>query len=255
MGGGALLAPVMILLFRVPPIWAVGTDMTYSAVTKAFGAYVHLRQKTVNMKIVLWLACGSVPATMAGVGLVQYIRHTYGDAVNGLILKSIGVTLLIVAVLLVAKPYIMRRQEKKRLERHVSVLDERAVLEKQRDARWERYVRPALTIAVGVAVGFLVGLTSVGSGTLIIVALTFLFPRLSSKELVGADIVHAVMLHLAGAMLYFQAGTINWGLTGLLLLGSLPGVVIGSRLSKYIPDRYMRPLLATVLVISGWKLM
>ncbi len=250
MGGGALLAPVMILLFRVPPVWAVGTDMAYSAVTKAFGSYVHIRQKTVNMKIVLWLACGSVPATILGVGVVQYIRHTYGNAVNGVILKSIGVTLLIVAVLLVVKPYILRRQERKRLVAQ----EAGSTITTQRDIRWERFIRPCLTIGIGAIVGFLVGLTSVGSGTLIIVALTFLFPRLSSKELVGADIVHAVMLHLAGAILYFQAGTINWGITFLLLLGSLPGVVLGSRLSKYIPDRYMRPLLATVLVISGWKL-
>jgi uncharacterized membrane protein YfcA len=254
MGGGALLAPIMILLFRVPPVWAVGTDIAYSAVTKALGSVVHIRQKTVNFKIVLWLASGSVPATVLGVSLVQYIRHQYGDLINGIILHSIGFTLLLVAVLLVAKPYILRRLERKNLEaqKQAALNGEMVILHNR--SRWETRYRPLVVVLVGAFVGFLVGLTSVGSGTLIIVALAFLFPKLSSKELVGADIVHAVMLHIAGAIVYFNAGTINWTLVLLLLIGSLPGVFIGSKLSKYIPDRFMRPVLATVLAISGVKL-
>jgi uncharacterized membrane protein YfcA len=120
--------------------------------------------------------------------------------------------------------------------------------------KWEKYYRPAIIILVGAVVGFLVGLTSVGSGTLIIVSLAFLFPRLTAKELVGTDIFQAFMLLAAGAIAYITAGTINWSIVGLLLIGSLPGVYLGSKLSKYIPDRYMRPVLATVLIISGWKL-
>ena len=107
---------------------------------------------------------------------------------------------------------------------------------------------------MGAFVGFLVGLTSVGSGTLIIVSLAFLFPRLTAKELVGTDIFQAFMLLASGAIAYIIGGTINWPIVGMLLIGSLPGVLIGSRLSKFIPDLYMRPILATVLVISGWKL-
>jgi uncharacterized protein len=254
MGGGALLAPIMILLFRVPPVWAVGTDLAYSAVTKALGSVVHIRQKTVNFKIVLWLACGSVPATVLGVSLVQYIRHQYGDLINGIILRSIGFTLLLVAVLLVAKPYILRRLERKNLEAQKQAILKGEIVIPQNRSRWEAHYRPLVIALVGALVGFLVGLTSVGSGTLIIVALAFLFPTLSSKELVGADIVHAVMLHIAGAIVYFNAGTINWTLVLLLLIGSLPGVFMGSKLSKYIPDRFMRPILATVLAISGVKL-
>src|SRR2546429_3505545 len=105
MGGGSLLAPIMILVFRVPPVWAVGTDIAYSTVTKALGSIVHIRQKNVNFKVALWLACGSVPATLVSVGLVQYIRKHYGDVVNGIIIHSIGCTLLLVAVLLILKPY------------------------------------------------------------------------------------------------------------------------------------------------------
>jgi uncharacterized membrane protein YfcA len=258
MGGGALLAPILILVMGVPPVWAVGTDNAYSAVTKAVGAIVHIQQKTFSLKylkIAFWLACGSVPATVLGVGVVQYIRKNYGDVVNGFILHAIGITLLLVAVLLIAKPYIMRFVERKNVERQKqSVLNHEAI-PAEGTTKWEKRYRPLITVLIGAIVGFLVGLTSVGSGTLIIVALAFLFPRLSSKELVGADISHAVVLHVAGTLAYLNAGTINWPIVLMLLIGSLPGVFIGSKLSKYIPDRYMRPVLATVLAISGWKLL
>lgn len=261
MGGGALLAPIMILVMRIPPVWAVGTDITYSAITKGLGSIVHIQQKTFsakNLKIAFWLGCGSVPATILGVGLVQYIRKNYGDVVNGIIIHAIGFTLVLVAILLIAKPFIMRLINRKNLEKQ-----KRAALESETSGeavssadptRWEKRYRPLITIFIGAFVGFLVGLTSVGSGTLIIVALAFLYPRLATKELVGADIVHGLVLNIAGAIVYFAAGTINWTIVGLLLIGSLPGVFLGSKLSKYIPDRIMRPVLATVLVISGWKL-
>lgn len=254
MGGGSLLAPIMILFFRIPPVWAVGTDIAYSTVTKALGSVIHIRQKNVNFKVALWLACGSVPATFLSVGLVQYIRKHYGTVVNGFILHSIGLTLLLVAVLLILKPYIMRRLERKNLQdlkQEVSLDDNGST---KAPSRWEKRYRPVVTALVGAFVGFLVGLTSVGSGTLIIVSLAFLFPRLTTKELVGTDIFQAFMLLASGAIAYLSAGTINWPIVGLLLIGSLPGVFIGSKLSKYIPDRYMRPVLATVLFISGWKL-
>jgi uncharacterized membrane protein YfcA len=254
MGGGALLAPIMILILKVPPVWAVGTDIAYSAVTKALGSVVHIRQKNVNFKIALWLACGSVPATVLGVSIVQFIRKHYGDLINGVIVHTIGFTLILVAVLLFVKPYLIRRMER----RNLAIQKQTALAGKQPapegTTRWETRYRPVVTALIGAVVGLLVGLTSVGSGTLIIVALAFLFPRLASKELVGTDISHAVMLHIAGAIVYFHAGTIKWTIVGLLLLGSLPGVFIGSKLSKFIPDRVMRPVLATVLAISGWKL-
>ena len=257
MGGGSLLAPILILIFRVPPVWAVGTDVAYSTVTKALGSIVHIRQKHVNFKIALWLACGSVPATLLSVTLVQYIRKHYASLINGVILHAIGFTLILVAVLLVVKPFLMRRLEKRRLE-----TQKQAALANESDEPasvpatnyWEKRYRPLVTALIGAFVGFLVGLTSVGSGTLIIVSLAFLFPRLTAKELVGTDIFQAFMLLAAGSIAYFTAGTINWYIAGMLLIGSLPGVFIGSQLSKYIPEQYMRPVLATVLVISGWKL-
>src|SRR5579872_3098072 len=218
MGGGALLAPIMILVLRVPPVWAVGTDSAYSAVTKALGSIVHFRQKTVNFKIALWLGCGSVPATILGVSIVQYIRLHYGDLINGIIIHTIGFTLLLVAILLLVKPFIMRRVERKNLEAQKEAALKGEEVAPEGTTRWEKRYRPLVTVLIGAIVGILVGLTSVGSGTLIIVALAFIFPRLSTKELVGADIVHAVMLHIAGTIVYFNAGTINWTIVGLLLL-------------------------------------
>jgi uncharacterized membrane protein YfcA len=255
MGGGSLLAPILILIFRVPPVWAVGTDIAYSTVTKAVGSVVHIRQKNVNFKVALWLACGSVPATFLSVGLVQFIRKHYGNAVNGVILHAIGLTLILVAVLLVVKPYLMRRIEQRRLAtQKQALLASENPEQKAKPSLWESRYRPLLTILVGAFVGFLVGLTSVGSGTLIIVSMAFLFPRLTAKELVGTDIFQAFMLLAAGAIGYLMAGTINWPIVGLLLIGSLPGVFLGSKLSKFIPEPWMRPVLASVLVISGWKL-
>ncbi len=254
MGGGALLAPILILVLKVPPVWAVGTDNAYSAVTKALGSIVHIRQKNVNLKIALWLACGSVPATILGVILVQLIHARLGNAIDSVIVHTIAVTLILVAVLMVIKPILMKRLGRKNLEAQKQAALEGRPQAVEGTSRWEQRYRPFVTGLVGAIVGLLVGLTSVGSGTLIMVALAFLFPHLSSKKLVGTDISHAVMLHTAAAIVFFSAGTINWSIVGLLLLGSLPGVFIGSRLSKFIPDRIMRPILATVLVLSGWKL-
>src|SRR5437868_6977830 len=249
MGGGSLLAPIMILFFRIPPVWAVGTDIAYSTVTKAVGSIVHIRQKNVNFKIAFWLAAGSVPATFLSVLLVQYIRKHYGAIINGIIIHAIGFTLILVAIMLVLKPYIMRRLERRNLEvRKQEALD--GVVSSN---TWEKRYRPLVTALVGAFVGFLVGLTSVGSGTLIIVSLAFLFPRLTAKELVGTDVFQAFMLLASGAIAYLNAGTINWTIAGLLLIGSLPGVVMGSKFSKYVPERFMQPVLAPLLAVSGYQ--
>ncbi len=254
MGGGSLLAPIMILFFRIPPVWAVGTDIAYSTVTKALGSVIHIRQKNVNFKVALWLACGSVPATLLSVGLVQYIRKHYGAVVNGVILHALGFTLVLVAVMLVLKPFILRYFNQRRMEKQKQEALIGEMSSTERSKNWEKRYRPIVTAMVGAVVGFLVGLTSVGSGTLIIVSIAFLFPRLTSKELVGTDIFQAFMLLASGAIAYIVAGTINWPIVGMLLIGSLPGVYLGSKSSKFIPERYMRPVLATVLAISGLKL-
>jgi uncharacterized membrane protein YfcA len=255
MGGGSLLAPILILVFGVPPVWAVGTDLAYGTVTKAVGSIVHIRQHFVKFKLALWLACGSVPATIISVLIVQYVRKHYGSLINTIIIHAIGVVLLIVAVLLLLRPYITRLLQK----RNLGIQEQEAPRTASPDINKQpiavnRY-QVLLTIILGAVVGFLVGLTSVGSGTLIIVSLFFLFPKLTPKELVGTDVFQAFIMLLAGSIGYLFAGTINWTLVGLLLIGSLPGVIIGSRLSKYIPNKYIRPALAVVMAISGWKLL
>jgi hypothetical protein len=255
MGGGSLLTPILILVFRVPPVWAVGTDVTYSAVTKALGSLVHLRQQHVHFQIALWLACGSIPATLSSVLLVQALRRHDALVVNGVVLPALGGTLMLVALLLLVKPWLLRRLE----QRGAAAQQQAALPDESRVAasttgRWRKYARPGVVALIGAFVGFLVGLTSVGSGTLIVVSLALLFPRLTSKELVGTDIFQAFLLLAAGAIGYLSAGTVNWSLVGLLLLGSLPGVYLGSKLTQFIPEPYMRPVLALVLFISGWKL-
>ena len=254
MGGGSLLAPILILFFRVPPVWAVGTDLAYGTVTKAVGSIVHIRQKFVNFKVAFWLACGSVPATLVSVFLVQYVRKHYGNVINTIVVNAIGVVLITVAILLLLHPFITNFLDKRRLERKKQEEPSTASANSTNEKTGSNRYRLVLTVILGAVVGFLVGLTSVGSGTLIIVSLFFLFPKLTPKELVGTDVFQAFIMLLAGAIGYIFGGTINWTLVGLLLIGSLPGVVIGSRLSKYVPNKYLRPAIATVMAISGWKL-
>jgi uncharacterized membrane protein YfcA len=255
MGGGSLLTPILILIFRVPPVWAVGTDVTYSAVTKALGSVMHIRQKGVNFKLAFWLACGSIPATLLSVVLVQELRRRYESVVDGVVLHAIGGTLILVALLLLVKPWLLRRIEQRgRTAQKPAALASEGSEPASPKGRWRTYARPVVVALIGAFVGFLVGLTSVGSGTLIVVSLALLFPRLTSKELVGTDIFQAFMLLAAGAVGYISAGTVNWSVVGLLLFGSLPGVYLGSKLTQYIPEPYMRPVLAFVLFVSGWKL-
>src|SRR5262252_3602860 len=149
MGGGSLLAPIMILFFGIPPVWAVGTDIAYSTVTKALGSVVHFRQKNVNYKIALWLACGSVPATLLSVSLVQYIRKHYGAVVNGVILHALGFTLVLVAVMLVLKPFIMRYFDQRRIEKQKRETFAEGMSSTERSNRWETWYRPVVTAMVG----------------------------------------------------------------------------------------------------------
>lgn len=249
MGGGSLLAPILILLFGVPPVWAVPADIAYSTITKALGSIIHIRERHVNFRAVGWLALGSIPATLLSVLLVQYVHKHYGSLVNNFIVHAIGAVLILVAVLLIFRPFILRTLERRKQEKLKWEAQAEVAPEPQRT-----WVRPLITVLIGAVFGFLVGLTSVGSGTLIIVSLAFLYPKLTPKELVGTDIFQAFLLLLAGSLGYYFTGGINWTIVGLLLIGSLPGVAIGSILTKYIPNKYLNPVLAVVLGISGWKL-
>ncbi len=201
-----------------------------------------------DFRIAGWLACGSVPATLLSVLLVQYIRKHYATLVNNFIVHAIGFVLILVAVLILFRPFILRWMERRQEEK----LKREASAGKSEHTR--AWVRPLITALVGAVFGFLVGLTSVGSGTLIIVSLAFLYPKLTPKQLVGTDVFQAFLLLLAGSVGYITAGGLNWSIVGLLLIGSIPGVLIGSIATKYIPNQYLNPVLAIVLGISGLKL-
>jgi uncharacterized membrane protein YfcA len=246
MGGGSLMTPIMILVMGVKPIIAVGTDLAYGAVTKVIGGAAHWRAGTVHRKAALFLACGSVPATILGVGVTSAIKRANPQLVNVLLMHSIAWVLILVALVLVAKPILTRAA--RRLAAAASG-DWRGDLL----SLGER--RPWILTIVGAVVGFLVGLTSVGSGTLIMVSLLFLYPRWESKEWVGTDVFHASILVGAASLAHLAAGNVNIPMMLSLLLGSVPGVLIGSRIVIGFPERALRLSLASVMLISGSQLL
>ncbi len=245
MGGGALMTPVMILIMGVKPLIAVGTDLAYSAVTKIIGGGTHWRQGTVHRKSAYLLGLGSVPSTLLGVGLVTVIRRDHPTLVNDLLLHAIGWVLILVGLVLVLKPALAAAIRRMGLRRG----DVRDNIQELGDRR------PWILPIIGAVVGLLVGLTSVGSGTLIIVSLLFLYPRWESKDLVGTDVFHASILVSAASLAQLAAGNVNVSMMLSLLLGSIPGVLLGSRLALGFPERFLRISLAGVMLLSGSKLL
>ena len=240
MGGGALMTPILIFLFGVKPTLAVGSDLICNAITKIFGAGVHLYQKTVNHQIVLYLALGSLPSSLLGVMLIERLKLQAGDdMVEVYVTKALGFTLIIVAAALFFKSFFMAKT-------HGTTPSP--------DAVFQRKEKALTIIIVGVVVGFLVGLTSVGSGTLIVMAIIILFPTLSPRMIVGTDVLHGALLVSVAGLAHYQAGNIDPSLVMNLLLGSIPGVLVGSRLSAVCPAGILRPILASVLMVSGLKL-
>ena len=232
MGGGALLTPIMILFFRVPPLAAVSSDLVVSLFMKPVGGAVHARRGTVHSGLVRWLVIGSVPAALAGAWLLSQLGS---HNVEPLLRRALGIALLASAGSMILKARIAKRRM-------------------EGDDPGPVVVRRGLTVAIGVAGGLLVGLTSVGSGTLMIVLLLFAYPGLRPAQLVGTDLVQAVPLVAAAALGHFFWGSVSLALTASLLLGALPGVYAGACVSSRAPDRVVRPTLITVLFASGLKL-
>ena len=243
MGGGALMTPVLVLFFNVPPLAAVSSDLVASAVMKPVGSVVHLRNGTVRMDLVKWLCLGSVPSAFCGVLIARALGH--GSDVQDLIQKALGVALVIAAAGLFARAY-LRLAERAR-HRDAS-----------RDAdpvgRPDIVVRPWPTLVVGIVGGVVVGMTSVGSGSLIIIALMAIYPTLRASELVGTDLVQAVPLVASAALGHILFGDLKLSITGALLVGSIPGAFIGAQLSSRLPGALIRRALAFVLLASALKL-
>jgi uncharacterized membrane protein YfcA len=245
-GGGSLMTPVMILVMGVKPIIAVGTDVVYGAVTKIVGGAAHLRQGSVNRKVAYWLAAGSVPASLLGVGVTSYIKHRYPGLVDGFLMQSIAWALIFVAMMLLMKPLLLSLARRAGMGGNENWREDILAL-------GDRY--PWALTLIGALVGFLVGLTSVGGGSLVIVALFFLYPRWNSVDMVGTDVFHAAVLGGAASLAQLGAGNVNIAMMLSLLLGSIPGVLLGSRFAVGFPERYLRLSLASVLLVSGAKLL
>ncbi|MFZ0042610.1 MAG: sulfite exporter TauE/SafE family protein [Solirubrobacteraceae bacterium] len=233
-GGGALMTPMLILLFGVTPSTAISSDLVAAVVMRPIGAAVHWRAGTVNTKLVGWMVVGSVPAAFLG----TYLLHLMGNAKSA----ENHIEVFLGAALLVGAGAMLLR----------FVLDRRGG--NSRDGFvTDVSVRPVLTLAIGIVGGVIVGLTSVGSGSLMIVGLLFVYPRLGANQLVGTDLSQAVPLTLAAAIGALIFGHVEFAVTGSLIIGSVPGVLIGSLLSSTVPDRYIRPVIAFTILASGLK--
>ncbi len=236
-GGGSLMTPLLVLFFGVSPATAVGTDLLYASLTKTLGGWVHSKRGSVDWKVFGLLAMGSLPAAVVTILLLRYL------ALDEKTLRSLVTSVLSVALLATAGALLFKEQIKK-LARH----KDGTVYELH-----HRYL-PAATIATGVVVGSLVTISSIGAGVLGTVALLFLYPRMPSVKIVGTDIVHAVPLTALAGMGHMALGTVDLVLLGSLLLGSLPGIYIGSHLSAKVPEKVLRPVLALMLLLIGLKM-
>jgi len=244
MGGGALMTPVLVLFFNIPPLTAVSSDLVASAVMKPVGSVVHLRRGTVHLGLVKWLCIGSIPGAFSGVLIARSLGR--GEEVQQVIRFALGVALLLAAVGLIVRAYIRLLERARHREGRARPLPEgppRVVL------------RPVPTMVLGALGGLVVGLTSVGSGSLIIIALMALYPTLTANELVGTDLVQAVPLVASAALGHILFGDFKMDLTTSLLLGCIPGVWVGAHLSARAPGGLVRRALAFVLLASALKLL
>jgi uncharacterized membrane protein YfcA len=231
-GGGVLLLPVLIFGLKVPAIVAVGSDSLFNFFTKIPASIVHIRKGTVRGKVVAALALGSIPGSITGVKTLLHIRHLYGDGVNNFIKSAIGVLLIIVPLLLLFQ---------KRIEEKIA----------NRPPTMRGFAGMAL---IGLVAGFLVGMTSVGSGS-IIMMLLLLFYSFPPKVNVGTDIVHAVILTGVTGFMHFRAGNVDPYLVITLLIGSVPGGLVGSHLATKVPMLWLRRLLCALLLITGARML
>ena len=234
MGGGALMTPVLVLFFGIPPVAAVSSDLAASAVMKPFGGWVHARRGTVNWRLVRWLCAGSVPAAFLGVSLLRVMGDD--ETTQRTIKIALGVALLLAAGGLLLKSWAARRRQGSGPVQPIRV-------------------RVVPTLLVGAAGGLIVGLTSVGSGSLIIVALLALYPKLRANDLVGTDLVQAVPLVAAAALGHAFFGDLQLDIAGAVLMGSIPGVLLGARISSRAPAGLVRAALVVVLTASSLKLL
>lgn len=243
-GGGSLMTPFLIAVLGVPAPTAVGTDMVYATATKMTGSVQHYRQRSVNLEVAIFLGIGSIPASLLGVWTLEWIKGTYdAEAVRNIMITIIAATLVLVGASLIFKAF----------------LPERWVRRSQQKTGWDGKTSMSLkrrlfTILFGATGGYLVGLTSIGSGSVMAVILLLLYP-LAPAIVVGTDIAHATVLSLVTGFAHTLNGNVDFALAGTLLLGSIPGVLIGSRLAPRLPGKPLTIILAIMLVFVGARLL
>jgi uncharacterized membrane protein YfcA len=233
-GGGALMTPMLILLFGVKPSSAISSDLVAAVVMRPVGASVHMRKGTVHRPLVGWLVLGSVPMAFLGAYLLHVMGHAKSAQAN--IEKALGIALLLGAGAMVLRYFLDRRDGQARTGRIHDIV-----------------ARPLPTVLVGMLGGIIVGMTSVGSGSLMIILLLFLYPAIGANELVGTDLSQAVPLTAAAALGALAFGHIEFGVTVSLILGCVPAVLVGAVFSSSAPDRYVRPVITFVIAASGLK--
>jgi uncharacterized membrane protein YfcA len=235
-GGGSLMTPLLVLMFGIHPAKAVGTDLLYAAITKSGGTWVHARKGTVDWKITGLLAAGSMPATVITLLVVHfYAPGGFGNSTK-LISFALGIALLLTAASLIFRNKLLAWAQSRNKEPRSKKATDR------------------LTVITGLILGVLVSLSSVGAGALGVTALLFLYPKLPTVKIVGSDIAHAVPLTLVAGIGHWFMGSVDFELLGALLVGSLPGIYLGSHLAVRIPEKVLRPSLAAILLFTGSKL-
>jgi uncharacterized membrane protein YfcA len=237
MGGGSLMTPLLIIVFGIKPVVAVGTDLAYAAVTKTVGGWRHLRSGTVFPRLAFWLGVGSCPGALAGVWVLDRLRQAIGADFDTFMLLSIAGALLLTGGLILWR-----------------ALSSSAHAERERGAFRMQTRHKVAAVALGAFVGFVLGITSAGSGTLISIGLILGF-RLTPRRVVGTDVAHAAVLLWVAALAHLASGNIDFGLAGTILIGSVPGVWIGTNLATRMPERGLRPALGIVLLASGLGLL
>jgi len=230
------MTPMLILVFGVTPVTAIGTDLAYAAITKTVGGYKHLRQQTVDIRLSSWMAIGSVPAAIGGVYVLGILEKAAGHDFDDLVIAILAGALLLTGAATLIRAFLKRMHER-----------ERDTIELERRHK-------VAAVVLGLCVGFVLGVTSAGSGALIAVGLILLF-RLSPTRVVGTDVFHAAVLLWAAGIAHVTAGNVDFGLAGTILIGSVPGVWLGSHWSVRVQPAVLRTTLAVVLIGAGLALL
>jgi uncharacterized membrane protein YfcA len=236
MGGGSLMTPLLVLLFGIKPTTAIGTDIFYAAVTKTAGGWRHLKLKTVNLPLVYWMAAGSIPSAIAGVWVLDLLKRKLGDDLDETVFAILAACLLVVGAATLLRGFFLadKIQEREDFEIHTR--------------------HKVAAVGIGATTGFVIGLSSAGSGTLIAIMLIAVY-RLTPRRVVGTDVVHAALLLWAAGIAHIVGGNVDFPLAANIMLGSLPGVVIGSNLSVKWPQGALRTALGVILIAAGLTIM